>query len=200
MESNSKSGWIDQAFDWLEQQEQYILLKNKWNELDSTSQLYVRAGGVVAAAFGFVFILTSAVHHTSSLKDDVADKTQMLNTLLSAESEMKSLRSLQAGSGGGGGDVVNWEQYILQRAGTSRVSSDQVEVKAQKNNAASEKVAESLLEVTVKGVTLEALVLYAVNLESGPNAMKVRNMKVESTGKDEPVNAVFYVSGFNLLQ
>lgn len=202
MESNSRFGqWMSSASEFLSEQAWFQQLKARWDELDPQSRLYLKAAGFVVSILLVIGVSGNFVWSVHRLKRELAEKTEILQSIQSANDELRRLKETTSGlaaAATAGGEP--WGTYLGNVAGTAGIGKEAVTVSEEKKGAGSEQVKESLVDVTIKKVNIRQLVRYAYQLENGTRPVKLRNLLIDThsdlTGY---LDATLSVSAFSVV-
>lgn len=201
MASNSRIGqWMDSVSEFLNGQQWFQELKQKWEELDPQSRNYLKLGGAGAVILGILLSAGNFVWSVHSLKRELADKSELLLTLSNANEEIRQLRdSNSAISAGGASSTDPWSGYFTQIVTTAGVPREGVTVSEEKKGTGSDQLREALMDVEVKKINVKQLVRLAFQIENGTRPVKLRHLLVDTksdfTGY---MDATFSVSAFSL--
>jgi hypothetical protein len=206
MENESRlQGLLNSASDWLGEQEWFGQLKTKWEELDTESRLYIKAGSLVGGLLFLLFLVLSAVWSVHSLKSELADKTELVSSIQAANDELRRLRDETAGSPAaspGAATVGNgtWTSYFETVGGTAGLDKSMLTVSGDKPGTTTEQAKETLYDLSLKHVSIKQVVRYAFSLENGTRPVKLRNLAIDTHADPEGyMDATLAVSGFALI-
>ncbi len=191
MESNSRfaqllTGWGERIAEqtWFQQ------LKSKWEELDPQSRNHLRKAGFAGGALLGLLILLNAVWSVRSLKQELADKAELLSLIQTSSEEVRHLR--ESGMGHTDGDGGPWAPYLESVAQNAGIEKSAVSVsdekappsaapaKGGKGFVEEEGLKEALVDVTLKQINIKQVVRFAVALEQGLRPVKVRNLTIDT--------------------
>lgn len=202
MESDSRfQQWLTSVTDWLNEQEWFNQLKAKWEELDPQSRVYLKAAGVGGGFLLLLIFVFSAIWSVHSLKNELADKQELLTSIQSANEELRRLRDETAGSpaaaAAGGG---NWSSYFEGVGTSAGVEKSSLVVSNEKPGANSEQAKETLYDVSLKHVSIKQIVRVAFGLENGTRPVKLRNLAIDTHADPQGyMDATLAVSAFALI-
>jgi hypothetical protein len=201
MESNSKFKEILTSItDFLNEQAWYQDGKGKWEELDPASRQYLKLGAMGSALLLCLIFVVSSVWSVHSLKNEVAEKQELLNTIQTANEELRKLRettgNISAASAGGG----NWSSYFETVATTAGIDKAALSIGGEKPGSSSETSKETLYDVAVKHVSIKQVVRFAFGLESGGRPVKLRNLSIDTKADPQGyMDATLALSGFAMV-
>jgi hypothetical protein len=206
MESSSRFGqWLAKVGEKLNEQEWFQQLRAKWDELDSQSRTYIKAGAGGAAALFVVILSLSAIWSARKLRNELAEKSDLLHLVQSANDELRRLREATPGAGAGGrpGEqpAAPWAPFFESTAATAGVDKAALSVSPEKAGATTDLAKESLFDLQLKRVNIKQVVRYAFYLENGARPVKVRNLTIDT--KADPagyMDATLAVSAFAMKQ
>lgn len=194
---------LSKLLESLEGQEWFQQLKEKWEELDPQSRLYLKFGTGIAALLSILIVLVNFLWGVHKMKVELAEKNNLLHLLQSANQELQQLKEASSGSslltGGGGGVTDPWSNYFTLTAGTSGIAKENLSVSDERTGTATDLARESLIDLTLKHVNIRQLVRYTFALENGTRPIKLRNLQID-TKNDAPgyLDATLSISTFAL--
>ncbi|MGZ3689709.1 MAG: hypothetical protein ACXWPM_00310 [Bdellovibrionota bacterium] len=201
MESESRLDlWMSQASEWLGEQQWYQQLRGRWDELDRQSQNYLKFAAIGAGILLFIIILLSSVLSVRSLKHDLSERNNLLNTIQTAGDELHRLKESNpqaprdaAATGG------SWPSYIETVASNAGLDKSSLSISAEKPGASSDISKEALLDVGVKHASIKQVVRLAFYLESGARPMKLRNLAIDTKADPQGyLDATLSLSAFTM--
>jgi len=197
---------INSASDWLNEQEWFGQLKTKWEELDTQSRLYVKAGGLAGGLLLLLMFVLSAVWSVHSLKTELAEKTELVTSIQSASDELRRLREETASSPAASSATAapagngTWSSYFETVGSTAGLDKTMLTVSSDKPGATSEQAKESLYDLSLKHVSIKQVVRYAFGLENGTRPVKLRNLLIDTHADPQGyMDATLAVSAFALI-
>ncbi len=196
----SISQTFDRAKDWLTQQAFYQQLREKWDSLDSESQRSLKLGGA-ALSFLSVILLTAAyVWSTHSLRADVIEKQALLGQVQSWTDEVRGLRDATQGPAARMMELSGpWNVVIDQLAVESGIDKAALNLASEKAGSVTDTAKETLLEISLKGVSIKQIVGFALKMEANPRVLRLKNLSIQTkedlTGY---LDAIMHVSGYTL--
>lgn len=190
--------------EWLNDQEWFQQIKQKWDELDAQSRLYLQIAGICGSVGLVLFSLFSFMWKVHKLKAETADKTQLLTMITSADNELKRLRELNAPLNQAAATPEQkpqtWPEYIDSSASRVGIDKNVYTVSEPKPGTSSELTKESLIDVSLKKVNIKQVVRFALSVQNGGRPVKLRNLVIDThpdgTGY---LNATLSLSAFNLI-
>lgn len=220
MESKSKIGqFFSQLSDKINEQSWFQELKGKWEELDPQSRMYLKFAGVGTGALLFVILTLSSLWSVHTLKKDLAERSELLSMIQSANDELHRLREAGPGASGTGEDAP-WPGFFENVSVQAGMDKTVVEVSAEKpapapvarekdkdrdkdkeKDKSEPPTKESLFDINLKHVSIKQVVRYAYYVENGSRPVKLRNISIDTKSDPEGyMNATLSVSGFTLKQ
>lgn len=189
--------------EWLNEQEWYGQLKAKWEELDPQSRIYLKAAGLGGSILLLFIFVISAVWSVHSLKNELADKQELLTSIQTANEELRRLREETAGSpaamAGAGGNGT-WPSYFEGLSATAGVDKSALTVGGEKPGATSEQAKETLFDLSLKHVSIKQVVRMAFGLENGSRPVKLRNLSIDTHADPQGyMDATLAVSAFAMI-
>lgn len=193
---------FDTFKDWLQEQEWFQQLKQKWEELDAPSQTGIKIGSAglgVILVFVFIFSFILKVH---GLKHEVSEKQDLLAIIQNSGDELKRLKEVSSSATAAAGTVTgDWSDYLASQAGTIGLDRQSVSVANTKAGPATDQAKESLIDVTLKHATVRQIVRFALGLETGTRPVKVRTLTVDTGGDlGGYMDASLSLSAFSIIQ
>jgi hypothetical protein len=183
MGTESRLGqWLTKISDKLGEQVWFQQLKAKWEELDPQSRTYLKAAAGGGGALLVVVMLLSSMWSVHRLKNEVNEKTALLNMINAANEEMHQLHDSLPGGGApapAGGEAPNWSTYLETTANAAGVDKANLDISPEKPGPAGDLAKESLINVTLKKVGIKQVVRFAFQAENGAKPVKVRNLSID---------------------
>ncbi len=186
--------------DFIQEQVWYQELKTKWEELDPKSQNYLRFALLGGGIFLVILMVFSFIWNVHSLKKNVSDRKTLLNTIQSANDEMRRLKeSMPAANsrGGLGADEGPWLVYFENLAAGTGIDKGSLSVGGEKPGTSEDQSKETLFDLTLKHVNIKQVIRYAFSLENGQRPIKLRNLLIDT--KSDPtgyMDATLAISAF----
>lgn len=181
------------AGDWLNEQVWFQQARGKWDELDPRNRLYIQIA-IAAAIIGTVITLLFAAYvNVRTLRGEVSDKRELLSVLQSASEELRQLRDSR------GADTASgpWPAYFESIATGAGVDPATMTVAAEKAGTQTDLAKESLVDISLKKVSIRQVVKLAHALESGARPVKVRQLLIDTKADPEGyMDATLSVSAF----
>jgi hypothetical protein len=203
MENESRfSQWMTSVTDWLGEQEWYLQLKAKWEELDPQSRVYLKAGAAGGSALLLLILFFSAVWSVHSLKSELADKQGLLSSIQSANEELRRLKDEASGSPAAGAATASgsWGSYFESLGQAAGVDKSSLSISSDKAGTTTELAKETLFDVALKHVSIKQVVRYAFNVENGNRPVKLRNLSIDTHADPQGyMDATLAVSAFALI-
>jgi hypothetical protein len=192
---------LTQFSDWLGEQEWFKQLKAKWEELDPQSRTYVKAGAAFGSVLLTLILLLSAVWSVHSLKNELAEKQELLTHIQNGYEELRRLREESSGlSAGGGGGAGPWPAYIETVGTNAGVDKSAYSLSPEKSGATSDQAKETLIDLSLKHVSIKQIVRFAFGLENGSRPVKLRNLAIDTNADPEGyMDATLSISAFALI-
>ena len=201
MENSAKlTQWLNSFNEFISEQSWFQQIKAKWDELDSKSRGYLKTGAFAGLGLLLLFILLTSVWSVHSLKAELSEKTELLNTIQNANDEMRKLRDTTPVAAAGDA-TGNWNSYFESIAGTVGIDKPAMTIadKPMTDKGPSDLAKESHFEIALKHVGIRQAVRLAFFLESGTRPVKLRSFTVDT--KADPtgfLDATLAVSAFTL--
>jgi hypothetical protein len=187
------------AKEWLATQQWWQELEGKWNELEPQQQLYSKVGSFLAISLTVLISLFNFFWTVRSLRNQISEKSELLTYIQNSNDELRHLRDTN--SGVSAGDNSPWDAYVKARASDAGIDAAGVVVSPERPGAKSDIADESVLDVSVKHVSIKNVVRYAFGLETGQRPIKLKDLKIDT--KADPagyMDATLTISGFNLKE
>jgi hypothetical protein len=171
--------FFGRLMDKLNEQTWFQELRGKWEELDAKTRMIVQLVLSGAALLGIFFVVIYSVYSVHSLKQELADKNEVLSMIQSAGDEMRALR-MQASGTPTGASAGPWPAFFETTAASSGIDKSAVSVSEEKSGAGMTNARESLFDISLKNVNVRQLVRYAFWVENGGRPVKLRNLTVDT--------------------
>lgn len=201
MEDKSRFAQIIESItDWLNDQTWFQQLKEKWEELDPQSRLYVQfaaAGGSVIAVLLLLFSFYWSVHKT---RDELMAKSELLNMMSSAADELHTLQASNSTLAGGAPSSEPWPTYFESTAGNAGIPKTNLTISDSKPGTTSDIAKEALYDIAMKKVSIRQAVRLAQSLEVGTRPVKLRNLTIDTQPDGSGyLDATLSVSAFAMV-
>jgi len=182
----------------LTQQQWFVELKGKWEELDSKNRTYLQYGGVaLSVLIIFIFLVNLSVG-VSSMKDEFIYKQKLADFIIDSNSEIKNLKISSRPRAADNGRKANWTNYIKQSFQTYGIGPELVNVNEKQLPISRNKVKETLINVSVDQINLKQIVKVAFDLENGTNPMMLRGLHVKTRDDKGFLKVAYTFSGFDI--
>lgn len=207
---------MDKITEWLSDQAWFQELKQKWDELDAQSRMYLQITGACASVGLVLFSLFSFMWRVHKLKNEVDVKSQLLLTITSANDELRHLREVNAAlnippPGATPGGAPNpgaadqkpepWPDYIGGAATRIGLDKSTFTISDPKPGTATDLTKESLLDVSLKKVNIKQVVRFALSVQNGGRPVKLRNLVIDTLPDGSGyLNATLSLSAFNVTK
>jgi hypothetical protein len=151
-----------------------------------------------------MLLVLSAVWSVHSLKKELADKTELVSSIQTANEELRRLRdetagspAASAGAAAGGG---TWTSYFESIGTGVGLDKSMLTVSGDKAGATTDQAKESLYDLTLKHVSIKQVVRLAFGIENGSRPAKLRNLSIDTHADPQGyMDATLAVSGFALI-
>jgi hypothetical protein len=197
-----QSAWST-FIDKLNEQQWFIQLKQKWEELDEQSRFYLKIASLGAAALFVIILVTSSIWSVRELRNNYRDKIALLNMLQNVTDEMRQLKNITSTATQQAGVPQPWNAYfesILPQVGVDKNKlsiSPEKPVSTKNTDPMAPK--ESMFEISVREINVKQLIKLAYQLENGMRPVKLRNMWVDTRGEHSGwLDAKLTVSAFTI--
>jgi hypothetical protein len=211
MADNSKIRQIwDQLVDKIAEQSWFQELKAKWDELDQQSKTYLKYAAWAGSVLLIFFIVLSSIWNVYSLKRDLADRSDLLSLLQNANDEIRSLRDATPAlnnltptpPGGKGAPAADkqsepWKTVVEGLAGTAGIEKASFTYGAEKTQKQGEMTEETVVDLSLKGVSIKQVVRFAFQLENAARPIKLRNLTIDTKADPQGyMDATLAISAF----
>lgn len=213
---NSNESFFSKLGEKIGEQVWFQQLKSKWDELDPQSRTYLKYVGGGASFLATVGLVIFAWSNVRSLRQELAEKSDLLNMIQTANEEVRRLREANGGAAqttSGDGAAQPWQPYIETNAANAGIDRSAVTVEPEKSGAVSDMAKEAIIQINVKKVDIRKVARFAYFLENGSRPMKLRNLTIERSAGGAAaapgapaettgalLDATLAVSGFTLKQ
>lgn len=159
--------------DWLNEQVWFQQARGKWDELDPRNRLYIQIG-IAAAVIGTIIMLLFAAYlNVRTLRGEVAEKRELLSLLQTSSDELRQLRDSRSGADAATGP---WNAYFESLAQGAGVDPATMTIAPEKAGTQTDLAKESLLDISLKKVSVRQVVKLAHAIEGGVRPVKVRQI------------------------
>jgi hypothetical protein len=209
----------EKLMEFLNGQEWFQQLKQKWDELDAQSRMYLQISAAVGTVGLVLFMLFNFIWKVHKLRDEVTEKSELLTSITNANDELKHLREVNApllaasgvtpgaAPGTPAGDAAPepktdpWPVYIESAAGRVGLDKSTCSVGDPKPGNSNDTTKESLIDVSLKKVNIKQIVRFALGVQNGGRPVKLRNLTIDTLPDGSGyLNATLSLSAFNLVQ
>lgn len=192
---------MDSISDWLNDQTWFQQLKEKWEELDPQSRLYVQFASAGGAVLAVVFVLLSFYWSVHKTKEELMAKSELLNMMSSAADELHTLQAANSTlAGGGAASTEPWPTYFESTAGNVGIPKGNLTISDSKPGTTSDIAKEALYDIAMKKVNIRQAVRLAQSLESGARPVKLRNLTIDTQPDGSGyLDATLSVSAFAMI-
>lgn len=209
MNSESKIGQLiqtisDQVSQAVQDSPAFQQLKSKYEELDPKSRMAVLGGGAGLIVLLVGGVLVNSALGVRAIKQDVADRNDLIRLLQTANDDLRKLKDEAAGAGmaRGNGDreaQPAWAAHFESTAMGAGIQKEAVTISGEKPGTQGEQTKESLFDISLKKINLRQLSKFAANLESGLKPIKIRAMQVDAKPDGSAwLDATISVSAFSM--
>ncbi len=204
MSDANKESLLVKISEKLNEQAWFQQLKQKWEELDPQSRMYLKyVGGGLSVVLSITLVIVAWVN-VRSLRQEMAEKSELLNTLQTANEELHRLKETTSAGAPAGGDAnaapQAWQPYIEGTAGNAGIDRASLTIQPEKSGTSTDTAKEAIIEIAVKKVDVKKLTRFAYFLENGTRPVKLRNMTIEAKDANGNLDATLAISGFTLKQ
>jgi type II secretory pathway pseudopilin PulG len=201
MEDKSRfEQWMDSLSDWLNDQQWFQQLKEKWEELDPQSRLYLQFAGAGVSVVGVILVLFSFYWSVHKTKEELVAKSELLSMMSNATDELRTLQAANSSLNVTGGTNEPWPNYFETTASAAGIPKTNLTVSDSKTGTSSEIAKETLYDLTMKKVSIRQAVRLAQSLESGPRPVKLRNLTIDTQPDGSGyLDATLSVSAFAMV-
>ncbi|MFL5812362.1 MAG: hypothetical protein ACJ763_02195 [Bdellovibrionia bacterium] len=201
MEDKSRiSQLMDSLSDWLNDQTWFQQLKEKWDELDPQSRLYLKFAGAGVSVLIVVFGLFSFYWSVHKTKQELMAKSELLSMMSNAADELRTLQAANSSLNAGGGTNEPWPAYFETTANAAGIPKTNLTVSDSKAGTSSDVAKETLFDLTMKKVSIRQAVRLAQSLESGARPVKLRNLTIDTQPDGSGyLDATLSVSAFAMV-
>ncbi len=202
MEEKSRIAQLmDSLSDWLNDQTWFQQLKEKWEELDPQSRLYLQFAGAGGSVLLVVLLLFSFYWSVHKTKNELMAKSELLSMMSTATDELRSLQaSSSALTGGGAPSSEPWPTYFETTASTAGIPKANLTISDSKTGSSNDVAKESLYDISMKKVSIRQAVRLAQGLESGARPVKLRNLTIDTQPDGSGyLDATLSVSAFAMV-
>ena len=189
----------------LQEQVWFQQLKTKWDELDPQNRLYLKLGSLGGSFALLFFFLIAMMVSVRGLKQEFAEKTDLLTLIQASSEEIRTLKDANAGVRIAA--PPNWRDFFEQvtaGAGLDKsalaVGDEQVVTskESSKESRESGAIQESLFELKVNHANIKQVVKFAYQVENSGQLVRLRSLTIDT--KNDPsgyLDSVVSVSAFS---
>jgi hypothetical protein len=180
---NESSGRMGQFFsrlgDKIAEQQAFQQLKAKWDELDAQSRLAAKIASSGLSVLFVLFVIFGSLSSVRALRREVAEKSELLSTLQTANDELRKLN--ESGGGATGAPAEGWNGFFEASAAQLGLDKEKFAVNADTKGGSDGTLAkETLYDLALKQVNIKQVVRYAFQLENSGRPIKVRSLTIDT--------------------
>lgn len=187
---------IDKLKEQLNQAVWFQEAKSKWEELEPAHQFYIKLGFISSGLLMVLILFVSNLLSVSNLKQEYADKLELVETLRQANDELRVLNAKTSAIGGAGSQKPNWLEVfnsVATNAGIPNTSVAVVEAARSKENTPLQEI---IYKVDLSKVNVRQVVRFAYALEHETHPMKLKNITIDTEGGEGYLKTNLLVSVF----
>jgi type II secretory pathway component PulM len=191
--ADSISEKLNSSLDSIKDQQWYQQISNSYQQLSPEQQSYVRWGGLGLIFILLVYLIYSATDSANSVKTEYFEKQELLAVVNQAGDEIRRLKGQNSGFAGNVGQ--NWRSVLQNVVSSQGLAPEALEVTKESAGTSQSMIQETLIEATLKGVTIRPLVQILYQIEHHSPPMKLKGLKVDALS-DGQLNASLIMSGY----
>lgn len=201
MEEKSRFAQLmDSLSDWLNDQQWFQQLKEKWEELDPQSRLYLQFAGAGVSVVGVILLLFSFYWSVHKTKQELIAKSELLSMMSNAADELRTLQAANSSLSVTGGSNEPWPAYFENTASAAGIAKTNLTISDSKTGTSNDVAKEMLYDLTMKKVSIRQAVRLAQSLESGARPVKLRNLTIDTQPDGSGyLDATISVSAFAMV-
>ncbi len=197
---------IETTVQWLEEQEWYRELIEKWNNLDHQKRNTVKLVTIGFFALSLAWFTLSSVLSVYQTKHDMELKLDLLGKIQSASQELGALKGDYRGASSAA--PPSWDSFIQDKAIQAGIDSTRMKVTPvvaneepketdkKKKESQEATITQSNFQIAVQQVNIKQLVRFAFALENSSEPVKVRTLSVDTEGSDGYLKATLWVTSY----
>lgn len=179
-------------------------IKTKYDELDANQKLAVTGGSAAVVILVILFSVYQLGSSVRAIKQDLADKNDLIRLLTTANDDLRKLRDEAAASGMSrtadtGDQNTAWNAHIEGQALNAGITKESISIGGEKAGTQGEQTKEALIDITLKKINVRHLAKFAASLESGTKPIKIRSMVVDAKPDGSAwLDATLSISAFSM--
>lgn len=182
----------------IQEQVWFQQLKAKWDELDLQHRLYLKIGAVAGSVLLVFFFTIAMLLSVRGLKQDLAEKTDLLTSIQASNEEIRTLKNTNAGIKISAPPA--WRDYFEQVASTSGFDKTSLTMGDEQVEAGKDAsgIQESLFDLKLNHVNIKQVIKFAYNVENSGQLVRLRALTIDT--KNDPsgyLDAIVSVSSFS---
>ena len=185
---------IQQALQQIKEQEWFQQLQSTYQQLSPEQQSYFKWGSVSTGVILAIYFTWNTTQGANSIKEEYFQKQDLVQTLSQASDEIRRLKGQNRGFSQSAS--TKWLMSIQALVTAQGLQPDSVEILKESPGATQNVIQETLLEVQVKGITIQPLVQLLYQMEHAQPPMKLKGINVESGASEGLLNAKLNLSGY----
>ncbi|MEW6056751.1 MAG: hypothetical protein AB1540_09055 [Bdellovibrionota bacterium] len=173
---------LDKALDAIRESEAYQQLKQKYDELDSQTKLYVNLGVLGGGLFLVLFTVFFGIAKVNSIKSEINEREELIGYLNSASDNIKQLRAQQAAKGAE--NASNLPAFAEMLLGASAIAPAKAEVGSERPGQETKEASEALLDVKLNQINLRQLTQFLFNatVRGTGKGLNIKDLAVDTKG------------------
>jgi len=179
-------------------------IKAKYDELDANQKLAVTGGSAATAAILVLFGMYQMGGSVRAIKQDLADKNDLIRLLTTANDDLRKLRDEAAASGmsrtaDAGDQNTAWNAHLEVQALNAGIPKESIAISGEKPGTQGEQTKEALIDITLKKINVRHLAKFAASLEAGTKPIKIRSTVVDAKPDGSAwLDATLAISAFSM--
>jgi hypothetical protein len=181
--SKFKEAW-QQSLDQLQEQQWYQQAKQQWDELDPQSKLYIKSSAILGVVVGVLIAVFSTILSVRQQRQDLAARLGLISYVESQSELLRRLRESNQNASGAGA-AGPWNAYLEGVAAAAGIDKASLTLSPEKPGTQGDSTQETLIELSVKKVSIRNVVRLAQGLEAGARPVKVRHISIDTHADPE---------------
>ena len=174
--------FLQRLVDAIQEKSWFQQLRSKWDELDAQSKTYIQGASAVFAVLALGWLFIGSWWSVHSLKNEIAEKDEIIRMIQFANSELHSLKE-QIPPSARSNDSVSaqpWSNYFENVAGMAGIDRGSLNISTETAGKTHEFSKEGLYEVNLRQINVKQLTKFSFQIENGQRPVKIQKLLIET--------------------
>jgi hypothetical protein len=185
---------LKQFLQQVKEQEWYQQIQSVFQQLSPEQQTYVKWGTISSFFIAFLVLTWNIMSHSNGIKNEFYQKLELTQVLNQGSDELRRLKGQSAGINQSSSQT--WKKTLESLVSTQGLPPESIEILKETQGNSQNVIQEFLLEVMIKGISVQPLVQLLYQMEHSQPPMKLKGMKIEPVSGGSSLNARLNLSGY----